>query len=206
MALQQPKKPVGGAYGQFLAEKRADFAKACEGQKASAVTKLAGESWKKLTDAEKEPYQKKYEAAKVQFDKDMAEFLNSGGTKTKSARAQATEKRKAKEQGGKGKRSKKDPNRPKKPAGGGFGIYLNKYRADFMKECSKLTDATKLASTKWKALTEAQKKPYEDEYAAKQKAYTEAMKNYTPPAGEAATAVEEGEGDEDDEGEEEEDE
>merc|ERR1719473_970153 len=63
-----------------------------------------------MTDAKKAPYLKKYEEAKVQFDKDMAAFLANGGEVTKGARALRTEKRKAKEA------KKKDPNAPKKPA------------------------------------------------------------------------------------------
>merc|ERR1719393_268417 len=53
MALEQPKKPVGGAYGIFLSEKRPEFAKKCEGQKASAISTMAGEAWKKVSQNEK---------------------------------------------------------------------------------------------------------------------------------------------------------
>lgn len=45
MALVQPKKPAGGAYGQFLNEKRADFVKEVKGQPITAVTKLASAKW-----------------------------------------------------------------------------------------------------------------------------------------------------------------
>ena len=50
MTLEQPKKPVDGAYGIVLTEKRPEFTKACAGQKASAVSSMAGESWKKLNE------------------------------------------------------------------------------------------------------------------------------------------------------------
>ena len=53
MAWTQPKKPVGGAFGIFASEKRPEFTKACVGQKASAVSKMAGEEWKKVSEAEK---------------------------------------------------------------------------------------------------------------------------------------------------------
>merc|ERR1711862_261436 len=97
MAGEQPKKPVGGAYGQFVNEKRPEFAKQCVGQKASAVAKLAGEEWKKISDVEKAAYQTKYDAAKKKFDVDMAAFLAAGGEKAKGARAVRSEKRKKKE-------------------------------------------------------------------------------------------------------------
>ena len=40
----------------------------------SAVSKMAGDEWKKLSDQAKEPYQKEYEAAKGQCDRDLAIF------------------------------------------------------------------------------------------------------------------------------------
>merc|ERR1712070_1245707 len=107
---------------------RPEFMKACEGQPVSAITKLAGEKWKTIAAKEKDVYQKKYEAAKAQFDKDMASFLAAGGEKTKGATALRTEKRKARE----GKK-KKDPNAPKKPAGGGYGVFLRENREKIVK-------------------------------------------------------------------------
>jgi len=194
MALEQPKKPVGGAYGSFLAEKRPEFTKQCAGQKASAISTLAGTSWKALTDAQKAPYEKKYLAAKEKFDKDMAAFLAGGGEKVKGAAALRNEKRKAKEDpGAAGKKAKKDdPNRPKRPAGGAFGCFLAKNRDAFQKACpGPASGVSKLAGAKWKALTENDKKPYEAEYQIKKAAYEKAMKNYTPPAGADAEEDEE---------------
>merc|ERR1719335_102501 len=59
-----------------------------------------------MTDAQKAPYLKKYEDAKVQFDKDMAAFLAEGGEVSKGAKALRIEKLTAKE------RRRKDPNAP----------------------------------------------------------------------------------------------
>jgi len=198
MALVQPKKPVGGAYGCFLAAKRPEFTKACAGKKASAISTLAGESWKKLTEAEKAPYQKEYEAVKSKFDTDMAAFLNAGGEKAKGARALAAEKRKGQDDPkAKAKRARKeDPNRPKKPTGGGYGCFLSKHRDAFQKECpGSVAGVAKLAGARWKALSEADKKPFEEEYARKKAAYDEAMKSYVPPGGEDAANDEDAEED-----------
>merc|ERR1712190_74752 len=153
-ALEQPKKPAGGAYGQFLAEKRQEFTKACAGKPITAVSKMAGEAFKKLSDAQKKPYQDKYEAAKAKYEKDMAAFLAAGGEKQKGAAALRAEKRKAKE----GKK-KKDPNAPKKPAGGAFGQFLAEKRPEFMKACAgqPITAITKMGSEEWKKLSDAQK-------------------------------------------------
>ena len=44
MAMKEPKKVAGGAYGQFLAEKRPELQAECKGQPITAVTKQLG--WK----------------------------------------------------------------------------------------------------------------------------------------------------------------
>ena len=54
-----------------------------EEHQVSAVSKMAGDEWKKLSVQAKEPCPKKYEAAKVQCDRDPAIFLANGGTKEK---------------------------------------------------------------------------------------------------------------------------
>merc|ERR1712061_838153 len=72
-----PKKPAGGAYGQFLAEKRPEFMKKCAGQPATAVSKMAGEAWKKLSDAQKKPYEKKYAEVFAEYQKALAEYKES---------------------------------------------------------------------------------------------------------------------------------
>merc|ERR1719235_2950189 len=154
---------------------------------------MAGEAWAKLSDAQKAPYQKQYESKKSQFDKDMDAFLASGGEK-------AQIKRKAKE----GKKSK-DPNAPKKPAGGAYGVFLAKNRAAIVKSLPaghKITDVIKAAGTQWKALSEAAKKPYNDEYLKKVEEYEAAMAEYKKNL--PADAEEDEEEDDDEEEEEEE--
>lgn len=202
MALEQPKKPAGGAYGQFMNEKRAEFTKQLQGKPVSEVAKLGGSIWKAMSEADKAPYQKKFEDAKAKYEKDFAAFIAAGGVKTKGVTALRAEKRKARA----AKQAKKDPLKPKKPAGGAYGCFLAKHRPAFMKECQgqSVTAVTKLASAKWKALSEAEKAPFEEEYETKRKAYFEAMKSYVPPAG--AEAKEDEDEDDDDAEEEEEEE
>ena len=178
-SMEQPKKPTGGAYGQFLAEKRSEFQKLCEGQKITAVTKLAGEKFRALGEEEKAVYQKKFQGAQAKYDADMKAFLDAGGEK------KATQ-RKGKNGKEKGKKVK-DPDAPKQPAGGAYGCFLAKNRPTFQKECvgQPVTAVTKLASAKWKELSAEEKKIFEDEFQAKKAAYQEAMKSYVPKAPEA---------------------
>lgn len=164
-----------------MAEKRTSFMEQCPGKPVSEVTKLAGAAWKALSDEEKAPYQKLYEAAKAKYATDFAAFIAAGGVKAKGAMALRAEKRKGKE----GRTSvTKDANRPKKPAGGAFGCFMAKHRQELMKECEgKITAVPGLASTRWKALSEADKAVFEEAYKEKKTVYEEAMKSYVPPKG-----------------------
>jgi hypothetical protein len=182
--LQQPKKPAGGGYGQYLAEKRPEFVAKCAGQPISAVSKLAGEAWKALSEDEQAPYKKAFEEAQVKYKADLEAFLAAGGVKQKGAAALRSEKRKAKE--GQPKKQK-DPNAPKRPAGGAYGCFLAAHRAEFQKECpGSITGVAKIAGEKWKVLPAAEKEEHEKEFAKKTAAYTEAMKSYVPLAGEVS--------------------
>ena len=171
MAMAQPKKPAGGAFGQFLAEKRPELQTQCKGQPITAITKLASEKFKALSEEDKKIYQEKFVAAKAKYDEDMKAFLEAGG-----------EKKAIKKKGKKDIKKKKDPQAPKKPAGGAYGCFLAKNRAAFMKECSgqPVTAVTKLASAKWKELSDEDKKIYEEEFQKKKEEYQEAMKSYVP--------------------------
>eukprot|EP00435_Cladocopium_sp_Y103_P062343 s615_g23.t7 len=163
----------GGAFGQFLAEKRPELQTQCKGQPITAITKLASEKFKALSEDDKKVYQEKFVAAKAKYDEDMKAFLEAGG-----------EKKAIKKKGKKDIKKKKDPQAPKKPAGAGgaYGCFLAKNRAAFMKECSgqPVTAVTKLASAKWKELSDEDKKIYEEEFQKKKEEYQEAMKSYVP--------------------------
>merc|ERR1712176_8204 len=128
------------------------------------------------SEQEKEPYQKKYDMVKAEYEKDMAAFLASGGVKEKGIRAQRTEKRKAKD----GKK-KKDPNAPKKPAGGAYGVFLAENREKIVKSLPadhKMVDVAKAAGAQFKSLSEAAKKPYDEKYQRLAAQWKIAMEEY----------------------------
>merc|ERR1719240_1081088 len=129
----------------------------------------------------------------------MAAFLGAGGEIAKGERALRSEKRKAKL----GKKVK-DPNAPKKPTGGGYGVFLAENRASIVKSLPadhKMTDVGKAAGEKWRALSDAAKKPYQDKFLKKQEEYKAALAEYKKNLPE-----DEEEDDEEDEDEEEEEE
>lgn len=172
-AVEQPKKVTGGAFGRFLNAHRPALTKECEGKPVTAVTKLASERFKALGDGERAKYEEMYKQAQAQYEKDMEAFLAAGGEKKAI-------KRKGGDDDGK---PQKDPNAPKKPAGGAYGQFLAKNRAEFAKQCEgkPVTAVAKLASEKWQALSEKDRQPFQAEYEAKFAAYQEAMKSYVPP-------------------------
>merc|ERR1712187_1084172 len=119
---------------------------------------------------------KKYKDAQAQYEKDMEAFFAAGGEKEAI-------KRKSNDDNGTSKKQKKDPEAPKRPAGGAYGCYLAKHRETFTKECEgkPVTAISKLAGERWKELSAEDKTPFEDEYQEKLATYQAAMKDYTPP-------------------------
>merc|ERR1712061_489880 len=76
----QPKKPAGGAYGRFLAEKRAEIAASLPaGHRMTDVTKKAGELFKALSDGERKKYQDLYEKADAEYKQALEKFKAGGG-------------------------------------------------------------------------------------------------------------------------------
>jgi len=177
----------------FMKEKRADFLKQTAGKPACEATKLGAAAWQKLSEAKKVPYQKAFEVAQAKYTTDMAAFLEAGGVKAKGVAGQRSEKRKEKEN------KTKDPNRPKKPAGGAYGCFLNANRAEYTKKCAgqPMMAITKMAGAEWKKVSEKDRAHYEKLYQEKKSQYDEAMRSYVPPEG--AEEEDEGEDQKDDE-------
>jgi len=188
MAVEQPKKVTGGAFGRYMAENRDRLLKECAGKPATASIQLGSGRFKALSETARAEYEKMYAAAKEKYEKDLAAFLAAGGEmKAKKAKKVKKEKK------------VKDPNKPKKPAGGAFGCFLAKHRAEFFKELGPgkaVTAVAKLASQRWKELGDTARKPFEEEFKVKQAQYAKEMKEYVPPAG-AEDDDEEGEEGED---------
>merc|ERR1719433_754375 len=81
-----------------------------------------------------------------------------------------------------GKKAKKDPNKPKRPASAYF-LWLNDHRQALAKECKKPTEVTKLGAERWKAVSGSERKTYEDQAAALKKKHEAAMAEYRKSKG-----------------------
>lgn len=173
-SLEQPKKAVP-AYWLYLADHRDAIMKECGTGKGSVVSKAAGEKWKALPDAEKAPYEAKAAAQKAEYEKAMEDFKSQGGVPKQRRSAKDKEPKK-----------EKDPDRPKKPVGGAYGIFLAEKREEISKTLPadhKMTDIAKTAGERWRGLSDAAKKPYEEQYAVKAEAYKKALEEYKQRSG-----------------------
>jgi len=93
-------------------------------------------------------------------------------TKAKKEKAVKKEKKEKKE---------KDPNAPKKPVGGGYGIFAGENRAAVAKTLPagfKQADVMKKLGEQWKALPDSDKKAYVEKAEKKMEEYKKAMETY----------------------------
>merc|ERR1719379_2996704 len=80
-------------------------------------------------------------------------------------------------------KKEKDPEAPKKPVGGAYGVFSNEKREEFTKAVEAKGEkgfgpVAKMTSEAFKALTSEEKAPYEEKYAQKVAAYNEALAAY----------------------------
>lgn len=77
----KPKKPAGGAYGCFMAAKRAEIMKSLPaGSPCTAAAKVAGERFKALGAAEKAKYEAEYKVKAAKYTEALAAWKAAKGT------------------------------------------------------------------------------------------------------------------------------
>merc|ERR1712146_34809 len=94
--------------------------------------------------------------------------------------------------------------KPKKPAGGAYGVFLAANRAAIVKSLpngSKVTEVSKVAAERFKALGAKEKAKYEAEYQVKKAKYEEELKAWKASKGVAAEEDADDEDVDDDDGE-----
>mmetsp|Transcript_9262 Transcript_9262/g.19042 ORF Transcript_9262/g.19042 Transcript_9262/m.19042 type:complete len:352 (+) Transcript_9262:131-1186(+) len=116
----------------------------------------AAADWKSLSPNSKAPFESAYHVDKVQYDRDYQAFVD---------------------------RWRRDPERPKKPP----TAYLA-FAADVRSQnpTLKASEQAKLAGGKWKAMSAAEKQPYQNRVAPQVESYREQMKAYKDSGKEAA--------------------
>lgn len=189
-ALEEPKKPAS-AYFLYVNATRKAVQEELKTTDFGPVTKAQADRWKALGAGEKAKYEKQAADAKVKYEEELKAYTEAGGV--------VGQKRKEKKDAKKAKADKalkKEANadRPKKPAGGAYGVWLNKNRKEIQKSLpagSPCTAVAPVASARWKAMSEADKAPFLKEYEELKAKYDTEMKAWKEAKG--AAAEEEGE-------------
>mmetsp|Transcript_147681 Transcript_147681/g.383983 ORF Transcript_147681/g.383983 Transcript_147681/m.383983 type:complete len:203 (-) Transcript_147681:156-764(-) len=196
--LQEPTKPQN-SYWLWLADNRESIAKEAGSSKGSAVGKLAGEKWKAMSAAQKKPFEEEAAKRKAAYEKAMEEFKTAGGQPGKR-RQEKQEAKNAKAGKKARKEARKASGKPSRPQGS-YWLFLSENRDAIVKEAgsAKAPVVAKLAGEKWKALPEAQKKPFEAKAAELKAAYDKALEEWKKSGGDGEGGED---GEDDDQGEE----
>ncbi|KAJ1308862.1 hypothetical protein OPQ81_004550 [Rhizoctonia solani] len=158
----------------------------------SQAAKDGGAAYKALTPAQKELYKRKARLAKEEYERELAAWQR---TLTPEDIRQENAFRSAQRKAGKSRRSNlKDPNAPKKPLSAYF-MFLQWIRADPARvqdvfgEETETTRQSVLAASKWRDLSDAEKKPFlaqaereKLEYEAARKEYEERTSGVSNPS------------------------
>lgn len=123
--------------------------------------KVGGAQWKNILPAQRAKWDQLFEAENEGYQKSMEQYVASG---KKDA-------------------WQRDPLKPKVPMTGCL-----RFLGDFRQKnpTLKVTEAAQAGSKEWKAMSEAQQKPYNEKYLTEKKAYTSAMEAYRSSGKEAA--------------------
>lgn len=190
---EEPKRPQT-AFFMWMNTNRERLNKEV-GTAPGAVAKLASQTWKAMSIADKKPYEDKFSKAWTSYEKDLEAFKAAGGQ---------ARKRKQKENAGGNKKVAKREGCPKKPIGGGYGQFLAEVRAELTEKfppgAGRFTQVTKAAGEKWKALPAAKQEHYNKMYQEKLKTYKVEFDKFMKEQGDLEEDGKDGEDDgEDDE-------
>ncbi|KAG6910972.1 hypothetical protein DXG01_006026 [Tephrocybe rancida] len=165
-------------------------------QQASGTRKLnvaqaakeAGQEYACLTNAQKDPYKRRSQAAKEARERELAAYMR---TLTPDDIKRENAFRAAQRKAGKSRKSNiKDPNAPKKPLSAYF-MFLQRIRAnpllvrDIFGDETETTKQSVLAAAKWRSMTDAERQPFlaqaeqeKMEYEAARRIYEEGSPTY----------------------------
>ncbi|XP_072049191.1 uncharacterized protein [Amphiura filiformis] len=138
------------AYFYFLEEFRKQYrTEAGWNCKASEITKACGTKWNSMNDSERKPYVAQAVIDRERYESEISVF-----------------------------KKERDPEKPKKPPTA-FFFFLTDFRAQMAgQKIETGRRLTEICGEQWNKLTEAQKSPYMNVYAAEVKKYQDAMEEY----------------------------
>eukprot|EP00793_Prasinoderma_coloniale_P005150 PRCOL_00000911-RA len=167
--VPQPKR-ARSAYSFFVAEQRPIVANKHKELKTHEIFKKVAEEWKKITDKQKQKYQKLADDDKVRFTEEEGVWKAAGGVK------------KSKKQ--KKNKKAKDPNAPKRPQTA-FFAFAAANRPKLLEANpelkGKVTQITTLLGERWRSLTDEEKKPFVKAAIQDKARYEKQMATYVKP-------------------------
>lgn len=143
------------------------------------LAKKFSEEWSRLSEAEKKPFEEKYESQRKTYVKLMTAYKH-----TENFRRFQRQKKEFKVESAKKGKFAKDPNAPKKPQTAYFAFMADK-RETVKRENPEINhkDVLRKLGELWNGLTVAQKGPYEKTAAASKKKYEKEFAVYQKSAG-----------------------
>merc|ERR1712196_384424 len=133
-----------------------------DSKKVAEVARKADELWAKVSEKDRAPFQKKFEADKARYEKEMSTYdkPKDAGKKTKKT---------------------KDPDAPKRPQSA-FFLWLGENRAKIIKDnkfsSKDIALVGKKAGEMWGKMPDKEKSPFQQKADRAKEAYTTAMAAY----------------------------
>jgi len=170
--INAPKRPLS-AYFLWANKTRASVLEANPEYSLPEVGKKLGEMWKSVPKAEVVALQAKYEKAKSAYDKKLEKYRKTANYKKFLHELQAFKIHETK------KPFKSDPNAPKRNLSA-YMLYGASVRGQIIKENPdiSITEVAKEQGIWWKALSEAQRKPWVEKAEAGRKKYQKQLEKY----------------------------
>jgi len=165
------KRPTS-AYWLWLGDNRRRVEDICGTKKGAEVAKKAGELWKAMSEAERQPYEQKAKEQKEAYDKFIVTDEGKQALSDKKlAKAEAKSEKNDRACKAAVKAVEKD-DALKKPQSA-YWLWLgdNRKRVEDMCVSKKGSDVARKAGEVWKALTDADRQPYEQKAKEKKEAY-----------------------------------
>eukprot|EP00519_Triparma_laevis_P003620 CAMPEP_0182515330 /NCGR_PEP_ID=MMETSP1321-20130603/37839_1 /TAXON_ID=91990 /ORGANISM="Bolidomonas sp., Strain RCC1657" /LENGTH=275 /DNA_ID=CAMNT_0024722725 /DNA_START=104 /DNA_END=927 /DNA_ORIENTATION=- len=165
-----PKRPAN-VYTLFVK----DFFKNNSGS-FNEITTASSVAWRSMSDVEKEPYRKRADAAKAQYDREIAAYTPLKGFGTNGKKISKGANGLAR----KNNKKSRDNNAPKRSIGA-YLHFQNKNRSKFSKEIENSTNQLSLAtytSKIWNEMSDYEKLPYKQMAEKDSERYTRELKTY----------------------------
>eukprot|EP00934_Nitzschia_sp_Nitz4_P002411 Nitzschia sp. Nitz4//scaffold322_size40381//30221//31240//NITZ4_007566-RA/size40381-processed-gene-0.26-mRNA-1//-1//CDS//3329547845//2406//frame0 len=172
-----PKRNLS-AYLLYQNAMREQFKRENPGMTFGQLAKYTSHMYKNLTPEEKATWESRAVQDKSRYDAELSSYVPPPGHDSRGVLIDLHRPRK------KSKRRPKDPNAPKR-ASGAYVFFTNEMRPKVLAEYPgiKFVDLGKVMGERWRALSPAQKKEYEDMAAQDKVRFQQQMQEYTATHG-----------------------